>query len=355
LNLTDRETEMVEYLVHQHLAMVHLAFRRDTSDDRVIVRFAANVGSPELLRMLYVLSCADLAAVGPGVLNTWKIEVLTELYQRALQHLTGKAESNSLRLVDRAREEVRTLLVKHQLAEWGAEHFAALPASYLQAALPEKILETFVRLKNLPASQADAWGEYQPDSETMAYTVIVDQGHGRGAFSRLTGALSGIGLEILSADINSLAGETILDRFVVRDPDFTGAPPPQRIEAVCNALVLSINSDESPRFRKIWGGTVTDAASHLVPTPTRIHFDNTTSATHTILDIFTVDRRGLLYTIARTLFELGISIGAAKIGTYLDQVVDVFYVTDNSGRKIDDPARLDAIRSRLLAAIADEG
>jgi [protein-PII] uridylyltransferase len=290
--------------------------------------------------------------VGPDVLNSWKIEVLTELYQRALQHLTGRSESKSLRVVDSAREQVRALLVKNNLAEWGAEHFAALPASYLQAVSPDKICEMFRRLQKLSDSQADAWGEYQPDSETMAYTVIVNQGHGRGVFSRLTGALSGIGLEILSADINSLAGEAILDRFVVRDPDFTGAPPPQRIEAVCGALVRSINSDESPRFRRIWGGTPTDAASLLVPAPTRIRFDNTTSATHTILDIFTVDRRGLLYTIARTLFELGVSIGAAKIGTYLDQVVDVFYITSQSdGKKIEQEQRLEEIRLRLLAEL----
>ena len=204
LSLTDRESEMVQFLVHQHLAMVHLAFRRDTSDEQVIVRFAADVGSPELLRMLYVLSCADMAAVGPGVLNSWKVEVLTEFYRRTLQHLTGGNDSNSLSLVDSAREQVRGLLVKQQLMEWGAEHFAALPASYLHAVPPNKILEMFTRLKQLPNAQADAWGEYQVDSETMAYTVIVDQGHGRGVFSRLTGALSGIGLEILSADINSL-------------------------------------------------------------------------------------------------------------------------------------------------------
>jgi [protein-PII] uridylyltransferase len=85
--------------------------------------------------------------------------------------------------------------------------------------------------------------------------------------------------------------------------------------------------------------------------PTRVQIDNSTSAGFTIVDVFTHDRAGLLYTITHTLFELGLSVGRAKIGTYLDQVVDVFYVTDQENRKIKDGARLEEIQRRLLEAI----
>ncbi len=85
--------------------------------------------------------------------------------------------------------------------------------------------------------------------------------------------------------------------------------------------------------------------------PSRVSADNSTSDRYTILDIFARDRTGLLYTIARTLFELELSVSVAKIGTYLDQVVDVFYVTDLQGRKIADETRLGQITARLLAAI----
>ena len=90
----------------------------------------------------------------------------------------------------------------------------------------------------------------------------------------------------------------------------------------------------------------------LAVLPTRVRTDNSTSERFTIIDIFASDRAGLLYTIARTIFELGLSVSLAKIGTYLDQVVDVFYVTDQAGRKIEDEARLEQIRGRLLEAIA---
>ena len=85
--------------------------------------------------------------------------------------------------------------------------------------------------------------------------------------------------------------------------------------------------------------------------PTRVNIDNSTSDRFTIIDIFTHDRTGLLYAITRTLFELGLSVGRAKIGTYLDQVVDVFYVTDRAGQKIDDDRQLDEIRQRLLEVL----
>ena len=107
LRLPPRETETLKFLVHKHLVMSHLAFRRDTSDDQVIIRFAVEVGSTEVLRMLYVLTCSDLAAVGPDVFNSWKAEVLHSLYLRTMRHLSG--DSPSL-VADDRRATTRALL-----------------------------------------------------------------------------------------------------------------------------------------------------------------------------------------------------------------------------------------------------
>jgi [protein-PII] uridylyltransferase len=89
----------------------------------------------------------------------------------------------------------------------------------------------------------------------------------------------------------------------------------------------------------------------LAVVPTRVRIDNSTSDHCTIVDIFTHDRTGLLFTISRTIFDLGLSVSVAKIGTYIDQVVDVFYVTDQAGNKIHDEGRLQEISNRLLEAI----
>src|SRR5581483_10982783 len=128
-------------------------------------------------------------------------------------------------------------------------------------------------------------------------------------------------------------------------------PPAERIERVNRALVdsLKLAKGDKPAFRKIWRGD--SKRGTLAKLPTRVRIDNSTSDRFTILDIFASDRMGLLYTIARTLFEMGLSVSIAKIGTYLDQVVDVFYVTDQSGAKILDEAWLQQISAKLLEAI----
>jgi [protein-PII] uridylyltransferase len=106
-----------------------------------------------------------------------------------------------------------------------------------------------------------------------------------------------------------------------------------------------------PVFRKVWRPPEQRRHESVSPLPTRVRFDNSTSDRYTIIDVFAADRMGLLYTISHALFELGLSVSVAKIGTYLDQVVDVFYVTDQSGHKVVEQHRLDEIRQRLLDEI----
>ena len=125
----------------------------------------------------------------------------------------------------------------------------------------------------------------------------------------------------------------MLDRFWVRDPDFAGQPPQERLDAVNRSLVaVALRS----------GGQAAGLPPHLAGGParlglrrpaarTQVNTDNSTSSHFTIIDVITLDRTGLLYAITRTLFEMGLSVWRAKIGTYLDQVVDVFYVTDRPG------------------------
>ena len=111
LRLPLRETETLKFLVHKHLLMSHLAFRRDTSDDQLVVRFAVEVGSPERLDMLLVLTAADFAAVGPGVWNNWKAEVLVDLYQQTMRHLAGDSPRiDTGEQVEQRRSTIRACL-----------------------------------------------------------------------------------------------------------------------------------------------------------------------------------------------------------------------------------------------------
>jgi [protein-PII] uridylyltransferase len=349
LNLPHREAGKLRFLVHKHLMMSHLAFRRDTSDEHVILQFAVEVGSPERLAMLFVLTCADLAAVGPGVLNDWKLEVLTDLYERTLQHLSGDSPTA---VADRRRAALRTILQPEPEFPWFEAQIKTLPSSMLHGAPPQRVAEDLRHLRTVGDGEVKTWCRYLPETHTVEFTIGTHENITPGVFHKLTGALSGQGLHILSADINTLPGGLILDRFIVQDPDFVEEPPAGRIGQITSRLGDSLRSDQPPAFRRVWQRAATPAAAKVPALPTQVRIDNTTSEHYTILDVFATDRMGLLYTITRTLFELGLSVSLAKISTKLDQVVDVFYVTDQQGRKVHDENWLAEIRRRVHDAIA---
>lgn len=354
--LPDREAGELDFLVHKHLLMAHLAFRRDTSDESVVIRFAMEVGTPELLNMLYIMTCADLAAVGPGVLNHWKIEVLTELHVRALRYLIGDAPAlDSPQHLEARRDEIRRLCTRHQSPEWFDRQIQALPPTYLQGEDPGEVAGFLRHLQGLDSMSAVVWARYLKDRNAVQFTVGAYDQLTPGIFHKLTGALTSQGLEILAADIHTLEDGLVLDRFFVHDPDYSGPPPGDRLQKVRECLVgaLTTPATSAPTFRRMWRAGSNQSAAKRSLLPTRVLVDNENSESHTIIDVFAHDRRGLLYTITRTLFELGTSVWVAKIGTYMDQVVDVFYVTDAEGDKIVEEGTLQGIRSRLLEAIEE--
>jgi [protein-PII] uridylyltransferase len=354
LRLPLREAETLKFLVHKHLLMSHLAFRRDTYADDLIVKFAVEVGSPEVLDMLFVLTAADFAAVGPGVWNNWKAEVLADLYRRTMRHLAGDAPAgDTAERLERRKAAVRACLAKESDDEWFARQLDALPPAYAFSMPPQRIAAELRELHSLAPTQARAHGRYLPESGTVEFVVGTHDSITPGVFHKLTGALTSRGLEILSAEINTLADGLVLDRFYVNDRDFSEQPPPTRLAEIETALVESLTTPQggAPTFRKVWRSAASRDRAVLARLPTRVKIDNSSSDSFTIIDIFAHDRMGLLFAITRTIFELGLSVSVAKIGTYLDQVVDVFYVTDSSGHKVQDEQRVQEITSRLLAAI----
>jgi [protein-PII] uridylyltransferase len=354
LGLNERDTETLCFLVHKHLLMSHLAFRRDTSDDQLVVQFAVEVGSPETMQMLFALTAADLAAVGPGVLNAWKAEVLADLHRRAMQHLAGDAPAltSEARVQERRAEVIASAPVESQRA-WLEKQLAELPAAQLFAVPAPQLAAELGPWCDLARGDVSAQGRFQVETGTVEFKVGAYEDVTPGVFYKLAGALAQKGLRVLSAEIHTLAEGLIFDRFYVQDPDFSGPPPQDRIDDVCEALVGALRQANGPQpaFRRVWRAGADRRPAALSPLPTQVRVDNNTSKRFTIFDVFAADCAGLLFTIARSLFDSGLSVSVAKIGTYLDQVVDVFYVTDQAGHKIYDEERLKEIRVRLLDAI----
>ncbi|MBN1854767.1 MAG: [protein-PII] uridylyltransferase, partial [Pirellulales bacterium] len=347
LDLSSHEAEALKFLVHNHMAMNHLAFRRDTADEQLALQFAVKVGSPELLKMLYVLTAADLGAVGPGVWDGWKNEVVTDLYHRTMHHLAGESPETTIdELLDWQRDAVRAILGAESKRPWFVKNLEALPAAYLNATPPQQAASDLHLLHSLDAGGVSLASLYQPETATIQFTIATTERIAAGIFYRLTGALSSHGLIIRTAQIYTLPTGLVLDRFCVHDPDYASEPPPHRLERIQRSLIQALQdpTGQPPPFRHTW-----QADRHrTMRIPTRVNIDNNTSTHFTIIDIFTHDRTGLLYAITCRLFELGLSVGRAKIGTFLDQVVDVFYVTDQQDRKIENEERLAEIRRRLF-------
>lgn len=358
LGLSEHDTETLVFLVHKHLRMNDLAQQHDIHDDKVVVPFAVDVGSPENLQLLYLLTLADLAAVGPGVLNEWKEQLITDLYEHALGLLASDSPADAMNeRQQRRRAEVRDLAESLPDQEWWQSQINALPSCCLFASPPQQLVEELDRLHRLPHDEAIAWGRYLNGRNVIEYTVGTYEEMAPGIFHRLTGALSSMRQQILSAEINTLAEGMVLDRFYVQDQDLAGPPAESRLREVSAALVAALKdgSGKPPVFRRLWQDRATPHSAATKIMPTQVTFDNTTSERYTILAVFAYDRMGLLYSVARALFELGLSVSIAKIGTHLDQVVDVFYVTDrHTGEKITDEQRMHDVRQRLLAAIAEE-
>lgn len=355
LGLGQADTEALERLVFHHLLMNHVALRHDLTDPKIIEGFASAIGSIEVLEMLLIHSICDLTAVGPDVLTDWKQNLLIELYHRARRFLT---ESNFPEHIDRqlseTREAVRELL----------ESAAATPAAFslldqLSDALIDRADREMLVRDLMTASEISdedpvrCWGRFCEGQDATEYTVVFRQGERPiGTFMRVTGALLSQGLEIMRSQIETLPSSLAWDRFVVLDPDFAGPPPKARIDDVCRAVAETLRSP-SPKplkFRRIWRGRGGGTADALQMLPCRATFDNSTSERFTIISLFAYDRPGLLYALAQVLAEAELVLHFAKIATHLDQAVDVFYVTELDGSKVEGEARQIEIRNQLIQA-----
>jgi [protein-PII] uridylyltransferase len=357
LKLNSQDKETLAFLVHQHLLLSQTAFRYDLSDNAAAVRFAAVVGSSERLQLLLLLTYADLASVGPGVVNQWKIDLLLQLYYQTDAHFRDDKPGEGFRAeIASRRNAVMSLVPVGEDTAWWQQQIEALPIGYLMRSTPQELVSELSQFSQLSVQHCLCWGKYIPSQKALEFTILTDQ-QGRliGTFHRITGALSSQGMQIIAADIHTQPGDIAWDRFLVEDPQYEGTPPAARIQAVCDSIreALDPANTTPPVFAQKWNKVSGKAAEELKTQPTQVRFDNSTSEQYTIITLFAYDRMGLLYAVSKVLFEMQLVLNYAKISTHLDQVVDVFYVSDLQGNKIEESTALYLIRQRLLQAVQD--
>jgi len=360
LRIEDQDRENLIFLVHRHLSMVHLAFRRDTSEPDSILEFSREVGSAERLRMLFVLSAADLMGVGPGVWTQWKSQLLFDLFDRTLLLLTGQdaAVDHAQRLAEIKRQVLEVASrPAGRTNDWQELRnlLERFPANYLTTTPLPRIVADLCALENYRPGEPVVDGQYDAATHTVEYRIVTHERDVAGCFHKATGVLTAHYLEIISAQISTTTDGFVFDTFRVLDRDFAGSVPPERIEDVAVAMRKTLTGDVRveelfQRNRRFNTSGRTQAVSDL---PARVVIDSGSSERYSVIDVFSHDRPGLLYTLSRRIFELGLSFELAKISTHVDQVVDVFYVTDRDGQKLQDAGRVREVQSALFATLQE--
>ncbi|MBI3811808.1 MAG: hypothetical protein HY283_06345 [Nitrospirae bacterium] len=333
--------------------MTTVAFRRDLADDTVLLQFAKMVATPETLKMLYILTMADVTAVGPGTLTAWKRDLLSELFTKTLEILTGEAvilaEEEK---VKRIRELIHSRLQDLYDSSWLEGQCSAMTPRYLVATPPERIILDLKRVHDLLPKSVRAYAANDVERNLTEYSVYTFDDITPGIFYKITSVLAAKGLQILNATITTWSNNVVVDTFQVQDPDYSGPPAPYRLKDVQDTIALVLLGE-----RELEHPAHADArirtASPIFPrtAPVQIELDNSTSEKYTIIEVFAPDRTGLLSVIAQSIFVLGLSIQAAKVATHLDQIVDIFHVVDQAGQKIADPDRIRHLKATLTQDI----
>jgi [protein-PII] uridylyltransferase len=352
LGLSAEETETVSWLVLHHLLLSAVAFKRDIDDPKTILDLADTIQSPERLRLLLILTVADMRAVSPKVWNGWKATLLRELYARVAEVLAGGLSTTE--------RDVRVQRAKHAaaalLSDWSKqdiERFTSLGyPGYWLSFDPETHARHGRMVRDAEARGAPLTVETQPLPARAVTEITVYCADHAGLFSKISGAFAVAGASIVDARIHTMTNGMALDTFWIQDASGGAFDAPHRLAR----LAVLIEQSLSGRLRL--AAEIHKASKALVGqrmraihVPPRVVIDNHASNTHTVLEVNGRDRPGLLHDVTAAISEQGLQIASAHVTTYGVRAVDVFYVKDVFGLKVENERKLAGLREALLAAL----
>jgi [protein-PII] uridylyltransferase len=340
--LSTREVELTEFLVREHLLLAHTAQRRDLSDPSTIAGFAARMGTSERLDLLYLLTCVDVASVGPGTWTEWKASLFRELYMKTRAELVGGAAAPDPAVGVR----LRAALLARSNRKLVEAFLARMPARYLDSVAPEDAAKHLRLLERLRKHGTLAALRVSEGAVTQLAIAARDR---PGLLAILAGTLAAHRIDILAAEVTSSDRGEALDIFRVQ---YAGGPVDRARWAAASADLLKVLSgDESPQSllaRRVRASPLLSRPRPAVATKVRIDPQATGA---TIVEVTTEDRPGLLYLIASTLHALGLAISLAKVSTEANKAIDAFYVT-KSGANLDTAEDALAIERALQEALS---
>jgi [protein-PII] uridylyltransferase len=351
LGLSAEETETVAWLVRWHLLMSSTAFKFDIGDPQTIRDFVERVQSPERLKLLLVLTVADIRAVGPKVWNGWKAALLRELYHRAIEVISGGLidEGPNFRIAA-AQAAARELLPDFSEAEFTTFVSRGYPFYWLSFDADTHARHARL-MREAEASGAPLTVEKRVDTRRSVTEITLYTADHPGLFSRIAGALAVSAANIVDAKIMTMSNGMALDTFWVQDSSGGAFDRPDKLAKLAVVFENVLTGDLKPH-RELARPPAFPSRTRVFTVAPRVLVDNKASASHTVIEVNGRDRPGLLFELTRTLTGLNLQVSSAKISTYGEKVVDVFYVKDLFGHKAEHPAKLAQIRETLEVVLA---
>jgi [protein-PII] uridylyltransferase len=351
LGLSPSETETAAWLVEQHLTMSRVAFSRDIGDPKTVRDFANIVQSPERLKLLLVLTVADIRAVGPGIWNGWKGQLLRALYYEAEPVVAGgHTQVPARERTARAQEAFRAAV-----ADWPKEDVERFIARHY----PDYWLRTETRKAvdhaRMVRDAEAAGSQLASHVATDAFTAVTElslmaPNHPR-LLAGFAGACAAAGANISSAHISTTRDGFALDTFLLAREFELDEDELRRARRITETIEKLLKGEvrlgdlmAKPRVRR---GSPIGAFT----VPPEVLIDNTLSNDFTVVQVSGLDRTGLLYELTSALSDLNLDITSAHIATFGEKAVDVFYVTDLTNKKVESDRRKKAIEERLLAVL----
>jgi len=361
LGMSPEDVSLVEFLVRAHLEMGHNSQRRDLQDPSLLDFFARTCVDEEHMRQLFILTFCDLTSTGPRTMTRWKYELLYELHDRTLKYMRRGPDllaAERAELVADRQRQAAELLKEDSHSASAVVAFAGLPDRYFAEQEAEKIA-AHVRLMRSRKSSCAISVSHSERGTFSELVLAADDVPG--LLAKVAGVLHANRIDILDAAIYSRdpvfplrkQGEAV-DIFRIRKEPDGALTDQKRIEGIQRDLedVLSGRvTVESLVAKRPPPSALYQRAKPKVAA-TQVNIDNDSSRTFTVVEVFTEDKPGVLYTITHALAEQGLDIHRSRVGVAADHVADIFYVRDMAtGERIEDEARIEAISDALKLAL----
>ncbi|HUG45725.1 MAG TPA: [protein-PII] uridylyltransferase [Sphingomicrobium sp.] len=351
LGLDEAETETVAWLVRHHLLLSSMAFKRDLADPKTIEDFVQRVKSPERLRLLLILTVVDIRAVGPGVWNDWKRQLLRALFEAAEEKLRlGHKQRGRIDIVAQRQQELAEALDwKPRIAK---AYGRRLPDSYWLAEPPDVQMSNARQVALAEAHIGDSAPSIaaEDEPERGATRISVFAPDREGLFFRICAGLASAGASIIDARIHTTRDGMALDNLLVQDARQRRYTDKRLRNRLVRSVERALSSETPPEIPSGKRSSKRLEAFNVAPS---VAIAERASTRTTVVEINALDRPGLLARLARAIHGQGLEIHSAHIATYGERAVDVFYLSTAKGKKLSE-AQAEALRSALVAAAREE-